>query len=191
MIIAFTVLVSCNLKKEEKVEQKPADAPQQAQQAMGQPAAGAKIEGNKIFLADFSFEIPSTWVVEQPTSSMRISQFGLKSNQEIKIIGFYFGNNDNMIEANIERWKNEFTNVESVKNSKAANDLIEVVLITGTFKKKPYPMAQEFEEAPNYSTMACIIPSKEGPYFFKAWGPKEEIAKELSVFTNFLNTYKK
>jgi hypothetical protein len=194
LVLVLAFVVSCNNKEEKPQDKMPAGNSQMNNmgQMQAQPENNkVKIEGNKISMADISFEIPAKWQVEEPTSTMRISQFGVKDNPNLKIIGFYFGNMANMVEENIARWKNEFTNVESTVNSKAANNAIDIVLISGTFKKKPFPMATEFEEAPNYSTLACIIPSSEGPYFFKLVGPKADVTKESDNFKNFLNTYKK
>ena len=70
------------------------------------------------------------------------------------------------------------------------NDKIHLVTIKGTFKKKPFPMAQEFTEEADYMTIASIVPSNEGPYFFKLVGPADKVQKELKNFKFFMNSYK-
>lgn len=144
-----------------------------------------------VVLADVQLEKPASWTKEEPTSSMRTFQYGVSSSDEAKVIGFYFGGEAGDAESNIQRWKNEFTSVENEEELEFADGGIKYVRVDGTFKKKPFPMAQNFEEAPGYTTLAAIVPTSEGPYYVKLNGPKAEIDKEEANFIAFLKSYKK
>ncbi len=147
--------------------------------------------GSNLVLADFQLSVPDVWVKEKPATEMRVVQYFLKHYSSVNIIGFYFGNRPEMADANIERWKGEYTKVDNIEKNKLAGDKIIMTVITGTFKKRPAPMAEEFSEVAGYMTLAAIIPSFEGPYFFKMVGPKTVVEKEIPRFRAFLNSYKK
>ncbi|MDZ7774435.1 MAG: hypothetical protein U5L09_01880 [Bacteroidales bacterium] len=65
------------------------------------------------------------------------------------------------------------------------------VEIDGAFKVKPFPMAQEFTETPGYKMLAAIIPSNEGPYFFKVTAPAKQMNMLKPEFLEFLQSYEK
>lgn len=157
---------------------------------MGSGSTALTYDNGRVFMADFSLKIPETWNMMPPSSNMRLVEFLPNGNKEIPIIGFYFGNQDNMVEANIKRWENEFVKLEDSNTEEFVDGKIKFVKLTGTFKLKPFPMAQEFEETPGFMTLACIIPSSEGPYFFKVFGPQDELEKEIPNFKKFLESYR-
>jgi hypothetical protein len=64
------------------------------------------------------------------------------------------------------------------------------VEIEGTYKKRPSEMVAEFEEEPSYKTLAAIVSTDNGPYFFKMVGPADKVNNEVKNFENFLNSYK-
>ena len=143
-------------------------------------------------LADFKMMVPDIWVSEKPANEMRVVQYFLKHYSAVNVLGFNFGNKPEMVEANIQRWKDEYTKIDKFEESKFMNNTISLSLITGTYKKKPTTMmSDEFKEAPGYMTLAAIVPSIQGPYFFKMVGPKIIVEKELPRFKAFLNSYTK
>lgn len=157
---------------------------------MGQATNTVNITDGRIFLGNFSLKVPDEWAEQQPSSNMRIIEFVPKSNEELVIAGFYFGNNPSMIEGNIERWEKEFVKLDNSKEEAMADGKITYVQLEGTYKLKPAPMAQQFKETPDYMTLACIIPTEQGPYFFKVFGPKNELSKEINNFKSFLDSYR-
>ena len=97
----------------------------------------------------------------------------------------------NMIKANIDRWKSQFTEQDSYDDLKFSDKNITGVKILGTYKLKSFPMAQDYTDTPDYGVLAAIVPSDEGPYFFKLTAPKSIIEEELTRFTEVLNSYSK
>jgi len=132
---------------------------------------------------------PDSWERETPSSSMRVVQYALKSDKNLKVTGFFFGQQD-LVKENIDRWKAEFTKLEKSDEQKLVNDKITLIILEGTYKLKPFPMAQEFTPTDNYMVLAAIVPSPEGPYYFKIYGPTETLKKEIDSFKKFLNSYK-
>ena len=143
---------------------------------------------NVLALANFTMKVPSEWRSEKPDFNMRIVQYAPTRDTLVKITGFYFGDQPNMVRANIERWKNQFVTVDNFAEETLDSE-INFVKITGTYMKKDRPMAQEFDEAEDYVMLAAIVPSNEGPYYFKAVGPKEVMEDEIPVFKKFLKSY--
>lgn len=183
-VLAIFVLMlftfSCvNKNRPEKVEMKSSE---QENQSVNQGSDLLK-------LAEFTMTIPNSWEKAQPSSEMRMLEFKVpeaKSN----IAGFYFGPREEMVEANINRWRGQFVDVESFDRETYDEGQI-FVRITGTYKKKPNPMAQDFTEAPGYETLATIVPSNKGPYFFKLVGEKENVEKVEDEFIAFIKSYSK
>lgn len=195
------MLISCGEKQEEKM-------PESAEtQQQGDPHAGVmpghgdlnSLTDNKQNSEEFKDPIvkisgvelttPDAWLREAPSSSMRILQFALKSDNALKVTGFFFGEQD-LVQENIDRWKNEFTKISSDKNEKLNND-ITFIILEGTYKLKPFPMAQETTPTDGYMVLAAIVPTPEGPYYFKVYGPKDKLNSEIANFKKFLSTYKK
>lgn len=194
-LLFIVFLLSCSQEKQDTdkpaKDQSDMEMPNDHPDVNQPPQKQVKIEDDKIFLADFSMKIPEGWSNEQPQSSMRLTKFVPERDKELEIIGFYFGNQPNMVEGNINRWKGQFTEVTDFNEEKVANDNVIYVRINGTFKKKPFPMAQEYKEVSDYMMLASIIPSPEGPYFFKVTGPKESLEQEIEKFKEFMDSYRK
>ena len=153
------------------------------------PASVGEALGGNFTLANFSLNIPEKWTEGTASNNMRVTQFQLKSHPEYEVVVSYFGNNDNMVKANIERWKEQFSVEDSYTELELNHKKFTGVKIMGTYKLKAFPMAQDFTEAPNYGTLAAIVPSNEGPYFLKLSAPAEVIEAETARFIGVLNSY--
>lgn len=140
-------------------------------------------------LADFSLTIPEGWEEVPAANNMRVTQFRIKAHPEYDVVVSYFGNNGNMVDANVSRWRGQFTKEDSYENLPLESKGPTGIKILGTYKIKPFPMAQEFTESPDYGMLAAILPSKDGPYFIKFTAPKAVIDEQEPVFTQLLNSY--
>jgi len=180
LLVSFLVVLSaCNSSKVPKDAKIVAPIQQQA------------VSDGNFSLADFSLQIPDSWHEETASNSMRVTQFSLKNHPEYEVVVSYFGNNANMVEANIQRWKGQFTEQEEYQELDVNNKELTGIRILGTFKLKAFPMAQDFTETPDYGTLAAILPSKEGPYYLKLTAPGDVIKAETPTFIKVLNTYKR
>lgn len=201
MIFAMgLILMSCSEKQEEKMPEN-AGTQQEADPHTGvMPGHGDlnALTDNKnsedfkdpiVKISGVELTTPDAWLREAPSSSMRVLQFALKSDNALKVTGFFFGEQD-LVKENIDRWKNEFTKISSDKQEKLNNDITFIVL-EGTYKLKPFPMAQEATPTDGYMVLAAIVPTPEGPYYFKVFGPKDKLNSEIANFKKFLSTYKK
>ncbi len=196
--IALTlVLASCS-EAEKKVENAPPNDPHMGmnmdnKSALSEIASDAQqmpVENlPELKLANFTLTKPESWTQENPSSAMRIVQYACGVDNNIKVVGFFFGQQD-MIRENIDRWKGEFVKVEKANESKLSGDKVAYVEIEGAYRVKEAPMSDKFVETPGYMTLAAIVPSAEGPYYFKVNGPAASLKKEIDNFKKFVGSYK-
>lgn len=179
--IALLILSACNSGKV------PKDA-----KIVEYGTKGSEIsEEDGMFTAsNFSLNIPANWKEEAPSSNLRVTQFRPKDSPEYEVVVSYFGNTDNMVEANIERWKDQFTNIDQFQELALNVTGVTAVKITGTYQLKPFPMADNFVDTPDYGTLAAIVSSVDGPYFLRINAPVAVIEQQEKAFTDVLNTYK-
>jgi hypothetical protein len=144
-----------------------------------------------IDLAGVEFDLPTTWVEETPSSSMRLAQYKLPGPAgDADLVVYYFGpTGAGDIEANVQRWLGEYSGVvESTKLSALKNKLfLTIVRIAGTYSPRgTAPEAQRPEPRPNYYTFAAVVSGgPEGPLYVKAVGPIETVnahADEVGLF---------
>lgn len=191
ILFSFALIMSCN--KPQVDNKDPHAMPPKGQDIPMEkpdPKTEVKVDGRTMKFSNVTMTIPENWVFEPNKSEMRVVQFFLKNDDMVIIPGFYFGNQPDMADANIERWKSEFTKLDKQEKTVLANGKCVFVNLAGTYKKKPFPMAQEFKETANYAMLACIINSNEGPYFFKMVGTTNTLNGEIDGFKAFLNSYK-
>ena len=205
-LLSAILLISCNKTEPSKDphaggQMPPGMGGQQMPPGMGgaQPGAGmaeegskstVKVNGNILELENVQLTTPASWVNEKPTSSMRAVQYFLKDDEETTIVGSYFGKRDEMVDANIQRWKDQFSKTEKTDKVELSGGQVIMVSLTGTYMKKASMMSEEFTEAPNYMMLAAIVKTNNGPYFFKMVGPKSTLSNELASFKKFLASYK-
>ncbi len=141
-----------------------------------------------LVLNNATFAIPEGWKKVNPTSQMRIAELALEDTPGEMVAVFHFGEQD-MKQQNIDRWKGQFTEIESYEELPCKVKQITALKITGTYKKKAFPMAQDFTATPGYGTLAAIVPAENGPYYLKLDAPVEVIDKEQARFIAFLNSF--
>ena len=199
LFLALSFFIACSSEKEEEETE--------VKQEMTDPHAGVMPGGAhglnelaggqsnedftnpKVNISGIELTTPDTWEREAPASSMRVLQYALKSDKSLKVTGFFFGEQD-LVKENIERWKNEFAKLDKTNEIKLMGDKITMITLEGTYNLKPAPMAQEYTPTADYMVIAAIVPSPEGPYYFKIYGPKATLNKEIESFKKFLNSYK-
>lgn len=139
-------------------------------------------------------EPPEGWIPQQPSSSMRVAQYGLPGPAGEATLGvFYFGpGQGGGLEANIERWYGQFSQPDGRPTSKTAKrwnknvaDIaISMVDISGTFAAG---MGNE-EIRENYRMLGAIAVHRSGAVFFKLTGPFATVAQWEQSFNQFLDS---
>lgn len=143
----------------------------------------------EVELGNVSLYLPKNWVPEKPTNDLRTYQYDVSPDNDLKVLGFYFGKESGSDESNFDRWKNEFSDIKVINSKKFANGKIKYIEIEGNYKKKPFPMSKDFKIIENQKTLAAIVPSSLGKLYFKMNGETKEIDSCHDQFIEFLESY--
>lgn len=140
-------------------------------------------------ISNLTFTCPDDWQREKPSSPVRIAQFKIKNHPDVNIAVFFFGEQD-LEEDNIAMWKREFEDLKSDKIEELAGGKIKFLNLEGTYNIKAFPMAQEYTTVQDYTVLAAIVKSNDGPYYFKTYAPTNILSSEIENFREFLNSCK-
>jgi hypothetical protein len=146
---------------------------------------------------EYTATVPTEWVGEQPTNTMRTAQYKLPGDSDVRVYVFKFpkggdspmGNMDDT-DANIERWKAEYMEAMNVETKTYENGAT-AFAADGTFKKKKHMGDNEYTEMPDYMTLAALIPTDSAVFTFKMNGPKEEVQAQKDNFMAMIESIKK
>ncbi|MDF1753957.1 MAG: hypothetical protein P1U89_14335 [Verrucomicrobiales bacterium] len=139
---------------------------------------------------EFTFSYNDSWVRQAVTSSMRAGQLTYKQSDEklknVDVVFFYFGpGGAGGVQANIDRWAGQFVGEAETNTEKKTVNNREIVYFTGngTFEDSMGgPFSGNKVQKENYSVLAAILPSDNGPVFLKMTGPAESVAAAKEAF---------
>jgi hypothetical protein len=170
-------------------EERPATSSQPA----GAEADAANWLGVTVETQNVDFELPATWQLLKPSSSMRIAQAtipGTTGPGELAVFHFGAGQGGG-VDANIDRWVQQ---MEVPSNQSPKRDAFQVgdftvtwVEVGGTLKAGSMGMGPNSAQA-NYRLLGAVVEGPSGPWFFKATGPDETMSKERAAFLAMLRT---
>ncbi len=160
----------------------------------GAAAAGAPKSGGAL-----QFTVPEGWIVQIPSSSMRKAQFQLPKEasdpEDAQLVLYYFGGEGGTTEANLQRWADQFVQPDGrsshdvlVRSTRTVNGMnVTEASISGTFDAQMVPGQGESIRRENWSMLAAIVETPEGPYFAKLTGPKATVARWESSFREWVS----
>ncbi|MCH8968864.1 MAG: hypothetical protein IIA66_07085 [Planctomycetes bacterium] len=151
------------------------------------------------------FVVPSTWVVEQPTSSMRKAQLRLPGgggDSDAELVIYNFGTTPEAggsVEANFGRWCGQFvqadgrdsTEVAVRREAEISGMAVHTIDISGRYVAAVRPGNPEKHDKPNHRMLASVIISPEGKYFLKLLGPGSTVEKHAARYEEFLRSLKR
>lgn len=150
------------------------------------------------------YELPGTWVKQRPVQAGNlgpIAQYGIPveadddASAKVQLKVYYFAGGGGGLQANVDRWVGMFADegrTKKIENFEADGMKVTFVDITGIYKEKPFPMAEEFKLKKDYRMLAAVVETPaEGPYYFRAVGPSKTMAKNFDAFKNMLKSAKK
>lgn len=160
--------------------------------------ATAADKGTSVELAGMKSTTPETWKEEAPTSTMRMAQFKLQKaegdKEDAELAIFVFPGGSGTLKQNLDRQLAKFVE----EGRKAKDDKIKVGGIeaayqdvTGTFKKKPFPMAEKFTPMENYRQLYVVFEDKAGrQYYMTLLGPAKTVESHKKGFEEWLKNFK-
>lgn len=141
-----------------------------------------------------SYKVSNTWVKEAASNSMRLEQYKIADNSKLSV-SFLPGNAAGLA-ANIERWKNQFSQdavfkiLESIQFNYHSIPVTKLYL-NGNYleSKDPFnPSAQKLLRK-NWAAYIIVAETESGTWFFKALGPAQEINLEKKNLDDFIRSF--
>ncbi len=150
------------------------------------------------------FVLPSAWVVEQPTSTMRKAQLRLPGDgdSDAELVIYNFGSTPEAggsVEANFGRWCGQFVQADGRDSMEVAERreaqisgmAVHTIDISGRYVAPVRPGGPEKHDKPNHRMLGSVIISPEGKYFLKLLGPSSTVEKHAARYEEFLRSLKR
>lgn len=221
LLVGSLAAVGCQSKPDSAAAPAPTPEPASAQAQAPQTASaephGAKAEGaskakparvatdivgadGRARVDELSLALPTGWSAVVPASSMRKAQFHVADGPPaLDVIVFRFPGGGGSVQANIDRWKSQFTppegksidEVSQVHKAMLGPLTVTKVEIHGKFSDGMRPMAAAGQAAAGTSRMlGAIVEGSGNPYFFKFVGPDAAVAAQRKAFDDMLASMK-
>ncbi len=151
------------------------------------------------------FVVPSTWVVEQPTSSVRKAQLRLPGGtaaNDAELVVYNFGTTPEAggsVEANFDRWCDQFVQADDRETTETAarrealigGMAVHTIDISGRYVAAVRPGNPEKHDKPDHRMLGSVIISPEGKYFVKLLGPSSTVEEHAARYEEFLRSLKR
>jgi hypothetical protein len=139
--------------------------------------------GERVNLDGFSFQAPTSWKPETPSSGMRLAQYHVDPAPGDAEPGecalFHFPGTGGSVKANIDRWIGQFQQPDGSSSSDHAtvetftNEGLNItyVDVAGTYTGGMSAMSAPADPKPGYRMVAGVVEMPAGPWFMKCTGP--------------------
>jgi hypothetical protein len=155
-----------------------------------QPAGGAQT----VTFLDLGSSVPDDWVVESPSSSMRVVQYRVPGSDgdDAQLVVYFFGaGQGGSVEANVTRWESQFSTPDGgpveakVTPLDAAKLPTTLVELQGSYARS-VGMGGSAEAKPNRMLLAAIIESPRGNLYAQLHGPAAVVGGAREAFIGFV-----
>lgn len=149
-------------------------------------------------VAGLKWTAPQGWKMETGSRPMRVATYdiaaapGDKDSAECAV--YFFGEGQGgSIDANLERWKNQFRGGPPAKIAKRTVHGLPVTTIdaSGEYSGMGGPMSQDKSVKTGYRLIGAIVEGPGGNVFFKFTGPAKTIGANQPKFDGLLNSVTK
>jgi hypothetical protein len=164
-------------------------------------AARAEDDGEskpaELKIGDVKLQAPSGWKSVKPSSRIVPFELHAPAAEGDKLVGrLTMMSAGGSIEANLERWYNQFEQPDGKKTKAVAKTAkkkvgvhtVHLVDVTGTFLDRPFPMAAEATPRDDYRMLAAIIEAEGGNVFVKFTGPAKTIEEHADAFHKMIES---
>ncbi len=167
--------------------------------------SSSKPTASQVLAVDrLEFAVPSDWVVEQPTSSVRKAQLRLPGDGDgdAELVIYNFGTTPEAggsVEANFNRWCSQFVQadgrdsmeVAARREAQLGGMAVHTIDISGRYVAAVRPGSPEKHDKPDHRMLGSVIISPEGKYFLKLLGPSSTVEKHAVRYEEFLRSLKR
>lgn len=151
---------------------------------------------------ELHFKAPPEWVVEKPSSNMRVAEYKLPKaepdGEDGSLVLYFFGTNQGgSVQANLDRWISQIEQADgSASKAKAkletftVNNLkISTIDLSGTYVAETAPGSGVRHNKPDFRLRAAIIETPKGAYYVKLFGPTKTLTRWDKSFSDFLQSF--
>jgi hypothetical protein len=148
---------------------------------------------------EIKFKAPEGWVVEKPSSSMRVAQYKLPKvegdNADASLVLYFFGSSQGgSVSDNVDRWINQIEQPDGSSSKDKAkietqtvNGMkVTMVDVSGTYTAEMSPGSQTRHNESNQRLRAAVIESPKGNYFLKLIGPAKTVSRWDQSFVDYV-----
>jgi hypothetical protein len=136
----------------------------------------------------------SAWIKEPVSNSMRLEQYKIANNSKLSVS--FLSGAAGGLDANIERWKNQFSSAAELKILENSQFNYHSIPITKLYLKGNYlesqdpfdPSAQKLLRE-NWAAYIIVAETKSGTWFFKILGPAPEVKQEEKNIDDFIRSF--
>jgi hypothetical protein len=159
-------------------------------------------KGATVELGGMKATTPAGWKEEpQKPGSMRMHTFKLPKAdgdpEDAELALFFFRGGSGTVEQNLARQVAKFqpgagqAKVES-KVEKVKVGTVDATYqdVSGTYIRKPFPMAEKGTPVPSYRQLYVVFETKDGQYYMTLLGPAKTIEKHKKAFEDWLKSFK-
>ena len=150
-----------------------------------------KPESDFIRIGNLIAQLPDSWKIVKPSSSMRLMEFRIGNNSEASMA--VFKNIGGTVNDNLERWAGQFGFKlldEDVRvTTETINDIdFHIISILGTYTNTMAFSPNAASPKNNYRLLGAIANTSDGLYYFKMTGPNDIINNEIEEFSYFIQS---
>ncbi|MEP6779053.1 MAG: hypothetical protein ABJC26_04130 [Gemmatimonadaceae bacterium] len=154
-------------------------------------------QASTVSLLGYTATVPKMWTSRAPASKMRLAEFVAGAPGGAEVIVYSFGpGQGGTVEANLERWKSQFSNPdgkpvsESVSQGKVGTFPMTVVEYQGTYARGIGAGSAPQDALPNHILIAAIVETPKGSLIFQMFGPKAAAAAQRDAYLSFVKSMK-
>jgi hypothetical protein len=167
--------------------------------AMNTPSAPApKVDASGMLaIGAIKFAVPTDWKAEAPTSSMRRAQLKAPGGGgDAELVVYYFGpQGAGSDEDNVKRWVGQFSGPggtqagdAKVGKTEVAGGTATTVDVAGQYTNAMMQGGSGAATKTDQRLLAAIVPSGDGPYYFKFLGPSETVGAQAKAFDGLIRS---
>lgn len=151
---------------------------------------------------ELRFKAPTEWVVEKPSSTMRLAQYKLPNaegdGEDASLVLYFFGTNQGgSVQANVERWISQLEQPDGSSSAAKAkqetltvNELkIATIDLTGTYIAETAPGSNVRHNKPDFRLRAAVIETPKGTHYVKLVGPSKTVSRWDKAFNAYLQSF--
>lgn len=148
--------------------------------------------------SSLKFTVPTGWIEEERTSSMRVAQYRLPKaatdTEDASLVLYYFGQNQGgSATANIERWISQMKQAEGSSPKQESLEInglkVTTVDVAGTYVAETAPGSGTFNNKPSYRLRAAVVETPSGNYYVKLVGPEKTVTQWNDSFLSYIKSF--